>query len=109
MKKLYPTVKQPQAQGYLADVLGTDVDGKPSRKWYESLSTAVLVQEMAQTDDAYLRKLNTVRAATWLSSEVAFSPVYQVHTRTLFSHAWQDKNPDTKAFLDDQADRKSVV
>ncbi len=113
MKKLYPTVKQPQAQGYLADVLGTDVDGKPSRKWYESLSTAVLVQEMAQTDDAYLRKLNTVRAATWLSSEVAFSPVYQVHTRTLFSHAWQDKNPDTKAFLDDQAkntdDQKNII
>ncbi|MFD6337784.1 hypothetical protein [Streptomyces sp. NPDC060131] len=112
-KKLYPTVNQPQAQGYLADVLATNVDGKPSRKWYESLSTAVLVQGMAKTNDTYLRKLNTVRAGTWLNGEVAFSPVYQIHTKTLFSHAWQEKNPETKAFLDDQAknteDQKKTI
>ncbi|MFJ2672028.1 Ig domain-containing protein [Streptomyces sp. NPDC087525] len=44
---------------------------------------------------------------------MAFSPVYQIHTKTLFSHAWQEKNPETKAFLDDQAknteDQKKTI
>jgi hypothetical protein len=104
---LFAGKPQPTLTGALAEVASSPVDGvKDPLSWYETLATAVLTQGMARGSDPSCKNMNGPRAAAWLKSHVATSPVYHRHGQKLFHHRWQSHFDLTSEYLADQRDNK---
>jgi len=100
---LYPGVAQPTLSGELAIVANSPVKGVSNPKeFYRSLATAVMTQALARGSDPNCRNLNGPRAAEWLKTQIATSPVYNVHGQKLFNYEWQQKFRNFADYLKDQ-------
>lgn len=100
---LFPSMPQPSLTGELAIVANSPVPGVTDPKaWYSSLATAVMTQGMANGSDENCKNMNGPRAAAWLKTQVATSPVYHTHGQILFNYEWQNRFNLTSQYLSDQ-------
>jgi hypothetical protein len=100
---VFPGTAQPVLSGELAIVANTPVKGYSNPgEWYQSLATAVISQGLANGSNPNCKNLNGPRAAAWLKSEVATSPVYYSHGQLLFRYHWNNRFAMTQLYLNDQ-------
>lgn len=96
-------VDQTVALGQAATFTVVAVAADP-KEFYQNLATAVLTQGLANGSDPNCQLLNGPRAAAWLKTQVANSPVYYQHAQLLFHSQWPqlEKNKLTAQYLADQ-------
>ncbi|HTJ10487.1 MAG TPA: hypothetical protein VL547_00600 [Dinghuibacter sp.] len=103
-KRLFPGTPQPVLKGRLAEVAASPVPGvKDPAAWYQSLSTVVLTNGLADGSNPNCKHMNGPRAAAWLHEEVANSKVYATHSQLLFRYRWEDLNATIVLYWEDQA------
>ncbi|MDE9437831.1 hypothetical protein KKI95_18335 [Xenorhabdus bovienii] len=104
-KLLFGNTPKPLLTGELAEVAHSPVTGIDNpTEWYQSLSTAVMTNGMANGSDKNCENMNGPRAANWLKEQVTNSKVYQSHSQLLFQYEWQRLFPLTGQYLQDQHD-----
>ncbi len=100
---LFQGQQKPTLSGELAIVAASPVkDVKDPQAWYASLATAVLTHGLSSGSSNQAKYMNGPRAAEWLKTQVANSPVYYAHGQLLFHHEWKQQFGAITDYLDDQ-------
>lgn len=97
---LFPGQKKPLLTDDLAIIEASG--GQQAKDWYSSLSTAVLTQGMANTENKNTEQMNGPRASSWLRDQIASSQSFKDQTHQLYNLKWNEKFPETVDYLEDQ-------
>ncbi|KAA2240902.1 hypothetical protein F0L74_20335 [Chitinophaga agrisoli] len=107
---LFQGQQKPTLSGELAIVAASPVkDVKDPQAWYASLATAVLTHGLSSGSSDQAKYMNGPRAAEWLKTQVANSPVYYAHGQLLFHYEWKQKFAAITDYLDDQLSNAAAL